>query len=83
MLAVFWYLSLVENPAFIGSIFDVLVGIINILLVDFIEISIKSIKNYHTGVKISKPGREIIEISIISPVQTHEIAISTWNTSKF
>ena len=35
---------MVENPAFIGSIFDVLVGIINIFLVDFIEISIKSIK---------------------------------------
>ena len=33
---------MVENPAFIGSIFDVLVGII---LVDFIEILIKSIKS--------------------------------------
>ena len=57
-----------KNPAFIGSIFDVLVGIINIFLVDFIKI-----QNYHTGVKISKLGREIIEISIISPVQTHKL----------
>ena len=72
-----------ENPAFIGSIFDVLVGIVNIFLVDFIEISIKSIKSIHTGVKITKLGREIIKISIISPVQTHKIAISTWNALKF
>ena len=72
-----------ENSAFIGSIFDVLVGIVNIFLVDFIEISIKSIKNYHTGVKISKLGREIIEISIISPVQTHKLPYSARNTLKF
>ena len=33
-----------ENPAFISFIFDVLVGVVNIFLVDFIKISIKSIK---------------------------------------
>ena len=42
---------------------------------DFIEISIKSNQNYHTGVKITKLGREIIEISIISPVQTHKLSL--------
>ena len=35
---------MVENLAFIGSIIDVLVGIVHIFPVDFIEISIKSIK---------------------------------------
>ena len=51
-----------ENLAFIGSIIDVLVGIININLVDFIEISIKSFINHLIGinlVKITKLGREI------------------------
>ena len=41
---------------------------------DFIEISIKINQNYHTGVKITKLGREIIEILIISPVQTHKLS---------
>ena len=41
---------------------------------DFIEISIKSIKTHHTSVKITKLGREIIEISIISPVQSHKLS---------
>ena len=66
-------LSLVENPAFIGSIIDVLVGI---NLVDFIEILIKSFIKHTIGVnlvKITKLGREIIKISIISPVQTHKL----------
>ena len=61
---------MVENPAFIGSIIDVLVGIINIsggFYRNFDKIN----QNYHTGIKITKLGREIIEISIISPVQTH------------
>ena len=61
-----------ENPAFIGSIFDVLVGIVNIsggFYRNFDKIN----QNYHTGVKISKLGREIIKISIISPVQTHKL----------
>ena len=31
-------------------------------------------RNYHTGVKITKLGREIIEISIISPVQNHKLS---------
>ena len=60
-------LSLVENPAFIGSIIDVLVGIIDIsgrFYRNFDKIN----QNYHTGVKITKLGREIIEILIISPV---------------
>ena len=30
-------------------------------------------QNYHTSVKISKLGREIIEILIISPVQIHKL----------
>ena len=67
-------LSLVENPAFIGSIIDVLVGIINIsggFYRNFNKIN----QNYHTGIKITKLGREIIEISIISPVQTHKLLI--------
>ena len=67
-------LSLVENPAFIGSIIDVLVGIINIsggFYRNFDKIN----QNYHTGVKIPKLGREIIEISIISPVQSHKLLI--------
>ena len=66
-----------ENLAFIGSIIDVLVGIININLGDFIEISIKSFINHLLGinlVKITKLGREIIEILIISPVQTHKLS---------
>ena len=63
-----------ENPAFIGSIIDVLVGIINIsggFYRNFDKIN----QNYHTGVKITKLGREIIEILIISPVQTHKLFI--------
>ena len=67
-------LSLVENPAFIGSIIDVLVGIINIsggFCRNFDKIN----QNYLTGIKITKLGREIIEISIISPVQTHKLLI--------
>ena len=31
-------------------------------------------KNYHTGVKITKLGREIIKILIISPVQMHKLS---------
>ena len=52
--------------------------IVGIILVDFIEISIKSIIKHPTGlnlVKITKLGREIIEISIISTVQTHKLVI--------
>ena len=67
-------LSLVENPAFIGSIIDVLVGIINIsgrFYRNFDKIN----QNYHTGVKITKLGGEIIEILIISPVQSHKLLI--------
>ena len=67
-------LSLVENLAFIGSIIDVLVGIINIsggFYRNFDKIN----QNYHTGVKITKLGREIIEISIISPFQSHKLLI--------
>ena len=67
-------LSLVENPAFIGSIIDVLVGIINIsggFYRNFDKIN----QNYLTGIKITKLGRELIEISIISPVQTHKLLI--------
>ena len=59
--------------------------IVGIILVDFVEISIKSIKKYHTGVnlvKITKLGREIIEILIISMVQTHKLLYSS-NKSKF
>ena len=66
--------SLVENPAFIGSIIDVLVGIINIsggFYRNFDKIN----QSYLTGIKITKLGREIIEISIISPVQTHKLLI--------
>ena len=63
-----------ENPAFIGSIIDVLVGIIHIsggFYWNFDKIN----QNYHTGVKITKLGREIFEILIISPVQTHKFLI--------
>ena len=52
--------------------------IVGINLVDFIEISIKSYIKHTTGVnlvKITKLGREIIEILIISPVQTHKLLI--------
>ena len=63
-----------ENPAFIGSIIDVLVGIINILG-GFYRNFDKINQNYLTGIKITKLGREIIEISIISPVQTHKLLI--------
>ena len=67
-------LSLVENPVFIGSIIDVLVGIINIsggFYRNFDKIN----QRYLTSIKITKLGREIIEISIISPVQTHKLLI--------
>ena len=63
-----------ENPAFIGSIIDVLVGIIHISG-GFYRIFDKINQNYPTGIKITKLGREIIEISIISPVQTHKLLI--------
>ena len=62
-----------ENPAFIGSIIDVLVGIINIsggFYRNFDKIN----QNHRTSVKITKLGREIIEISIISPVQSHKLS---------
>ena len=62
-----------ENPAFIGSIIDVLVGTSNIsggFYRNFDKIN----QNYHTGVKITNLGREIIEISIISPVQSHKLS---------
>ena len=75
-------LSLVENPAFIGSIIDVLVGIINIsggFYRNFDKIN----QNYHTGIKITKLGREIIEISIISLVQTHKLLILQGINQKF
>ena len=67
-------LSLVENPAFIGSIIDVLVGIVNISG-GFYRSFDKINQNYLTGIKITKLGREIIEISIISPVHTHKLLI--------
>ena len=63
-----------ENPAFIGSIIDVLVGIIN-FSGGFYRNFDKINQNYLTGIKITKLGREIIEISIISPVQTHKLLI--------
>ena len=58
----------------IGSIIDVLVGIINIsggFYRNFNKIN----QNYHTGDNTTKLGREIIEISIISPVQSHNLLI--------
>ena len=64
-----------ENPAFIGSIFDVYSWYHS---VDFVEILIKSTIIHPTGVnlvKITKLGREIIEISIISMVHTHKLLI--------
>ena len=60
--------------------------IVGIILVDFVEISIKSIIKHPTGVnlvKITKLGREIIEISIISAVQTHKLLYSIRNKLKF
>ena len=50
-----------------------IVGIINIsggFYRNFDKIN----QNYHTGVKITKLGREISEISIISPVQMHKLS---------
>ena len=67
-------LSLVENPAFIGSIIDVLVGIVNIPG-GFYQSFDKINQNYPTGIKITKLGTEIIDISIISPVHTHKLLI--------
>ena len=61
-----------ENPAFVGSIIDVLVGIINISG-GFYQNFDKINQNCHTSVKITKLGGEIIEISIISPGQTHKL----------
>ena len=52
--------------------------IVGNILVNFVEISIKSIIKHPTGVnlvKITKLGREIIEIWIISTVQTHKLLI--------
>ena len=52
--------------------------IVGIILVDFIEILIKSIIRHSISenlVKITKLGREIIEILIISTVQTHKLLI--------
>ena len=66
-----------ENPAFIGSISDVLVGIINISGGFYRNFDKIIHKNHLIGVnlgKITKLGREIIEISIISPVQTHKLS---------
>ena len=66
-----------ENPAFIGSIIDVLVGIINISGGFYRNFNKIIHKNHLIGVnlvKITKLGREIIEISIISPVQTHKLS---------
>ena len=66
-----------ENPAFIGSIIDVLVGIINIsggFYQNFDKIIHKNLLISVNLVKITKLGREIIEISIISPVQTHKLS---------
>ena len=63
-----------ENPAFIGSIIDVLVGIINIsgrFYRNFDKIN----QNYLTGIKITKLGREIIVGLIISPAQNHKLLI--------
>ena len=73
-----------ENPAFIGSIIDVLVGIVNISG-GFYRSFDKINQNYLTGIKITKLGRDIIDISIISPVHTHKLQIthSTRNISKF
>ena len=74
-----------ENLTFIGSIIDVLVGIINIsggFYRNFDKIN----QNYHTGVKTTKLGREIIKISIISPVQSHNLLILQriyWNFDIF
>ena len=56
---------MVENPAFIGSIFDVYSS------GGFCQNFDKINQKYHTGVnlvKITKLGREIIKISIISMV---------------
>ena len=50
-----------------------IVGIINISG-GFYQNFNKINQNYHTGVKITKLGREIIEILIISPVQTHKLS---------
>ena len=71
-----------ENPAFIGSIIDVLVGIINISG-GFYQNFDKINQNYHTGVKITKLGRETIKILIISPVQTHKLFILEGIDRKF
>ena len=63
-----------ENLAFIVSIIDVLVGIINIsgrFYRNFDKIN----QNYHIGIKITKLVGEIIKISIISPVQSHKLLI--------
>ena len=72
-----------ENPAFIGSIFDVYswyhTG-------GFYRNFDKINQKHPTGVnlvKITKLGREIIEISIISTVQTHKLPYSARNKSKF
>ena len=60
--------------------------IVGIILVDFVKILIKSTIKCPTGVnllKITKLGREIIKILIISMVQTHKLPYSARNKSKF
>ena len=72
-----------ENPAFIGSIFDVYSWYHS---GGFCQNFDKINRKYHTGVnlvKITKLGREIIEISIISMVQTHKLLYSARNKLKF
>ena len=51
-----------------------LVGIVNISG-GFYRSFDKINQNYLTGIKITKLGREIIDISIISPVHTHKLLI--------
>ena len=75
-------LSLVENPAFIGSIIDVLVGIINFsggFYRGFDKINQITLPVS----KITKFGRDIVEILIISPVQTHKLLIPQGIYRKF
>ena len=60
--------------------------IVGIILVDFVRNFDKINQKYHTSVKlvkIPKLGREIIEISIISTVQTHKLLYSAMNKLKF
>ena len=59
-----------------------IVGIINISG-GFYQNFNKINQNYHTGVKITKLGREIIKILIISPIQTHKLSFLQEYKSKF